>query len=265
VALARPLDGGESVAIKALRAHLAGDVRARRRFSREARILGVLKGHPNVVQMVCDLNGSADSVTMLVLEALTRGDLAAWVHTRGPLPAAAACRQMDGILLALEALHAAGFVHRDVKPGNVLIAADGRPQLADFGAAHEGGSDLTASPVGTRGYAAPEQDLAPYRCDLRADVYGAGASMAKLVTGRTPGHLFYAPPRDALLIDVPASLRAWIATAVEYYPRDRFRSAGEARSALLDIAGVLPPPLDGEGSFGVPPVGPSSTFDSEER
>ena len=178
-----PRTGGE-VALKVL---LDPDPRGKARFQREARTAARLR-HPGIVS-VQDL-GEEDGRPYLVME-LVEGESLASRLRRGPLAEEEAARLGAELAEALACAHAAGVLHRDVKPANVLIDRTGRARLTDFGLAREqleGAERLTRTGVmlGTPGYMAPEQMDDASRAGPPADVYGLGASLYQLLTGSPP-------------------------------------------------------------------------------
>lgn len=167
--------------------HLHGHNQARERFEREGRIQAALR-HPNVVSLleVVD-HGDAQA---LVLEYVDGGSLEARMAA-SRLEIAEALRIFAGIVDGLEAVHAAGLVHRDLKPGNVLLTSERPPvpKLADFGLSRD--DDLapltrTSAALGTPGYMAPEQWRDAHSVDLRADIWSLGVLLYELMVGYTP-------------------------------------------------------------------------------
>ncbi|HEU4451249.1 MAG TPA: serine/threonine-protein kinase [Gaiellaceae bacterium] len=185
VHLARDTELGRPVALKLLAGHLAGDDAFRERFLREARLAARLS-HPNVVQ-VFD-TGEEDGRPFIVMECVSGVTLAQELEGRGRLAPA------EAVDLALQACgglahaHDAGLVHRDVKPGNLLLREDGVLKIADFGIARAVEStQLTqaGSVLGTAAYLAPEQ-AAGERVTAAADIYSLGVVVYEALTGRTP-------------------------------------------------------------------------------
>lgn len=198
------------------------------RFTLEARALAKVK-HPNVVQ-IFDA-GEEDGEAWLVMELVEGGTLA----NRVPMEPREAVRVMGSVCEALQAVHDAGLVHRDVKPENVLIAASGEVKLSDFGIVRETKSAMTrpGSAMGTPGFVAPEV-LAGEAATVRADVYALGAMLRQLITGQAP--LGEAP--------LPGGLDAIVRRAMATSPDGRFESAREFHLALsqvtLEESGALP-------------------------
>jgi len=177
VRLARP------VAIKVVRPGVGSAV-ASERFLREARALAAL-AHPNIAPI--HRAGEADGLAYYVMDYVAAPTLADRLRER-PLPRAEVLTVADGLLAALEAVHAHGMVHRDVKPSNVFVGEGGRAILADFGIAkstRSGHEDLTASghPIGTPGYMSPEQ-MKGGEVGPRSDQYAAAMVLFEAFTGR---------------------------------------------------------------------------------
>ena len=239
---------GRAVAVKTLLPDLAGRPAVRRSFEGEARAAARL-AHPNAVA-VFDV-GEEDGVPFLVMEQVTGPSLEHEL-AGGPLDAGRVRRLGGELLAALGAAHAAGLVHRDVKPANVLMAPDGSAKLADFGIAKavagQGAAtemDLTATGqvFGTVAYMAPER-LAGRPATVQSDVYSVGVVLYESLTGARP--FAAATPVEVIrAIDRarPVPLRqccpgldAALVSAVERSmtrnPDDRFRSAADMSAAL---------------------------------
>jgi len=182
--VARDLRLGRGVAVKLLSAHMASEAGVRERFEAEARSAARLS-HPNVVQ-VFD-SGEHDGIPYLVMELLPGRTLADEIAL-GVLDAEAVRRMGIEVLGALEASHQAGILHRDIKPGNVLLAADGRAKVGDFGIAKSTeGLNLTSTGmiVGTAAYLAPER-VAGQPASPRSDLYAVGVVLYEALCGRKP-------------------------------------------------------------------------------
>ncbi|MGH9151457.1 MAG: serine/threonine-protein kinase, partial [Acidimicrobiales bacterium] len=194
------------VAVKVLRAEMAADPGVRERFEVEGRSAARL-AHPNVVA-VFD-TGEEQGTPYLVMERLP-GDTLADRMADGPVDQEWLRAVAADVLAALGAAHAAGLVHRDVKPGNILMAADGRAKVADFGIAKslEVAGDLTGTGllVGTPAYLAPER-LDGRPATERSDLYSLGVVLYEALAGAKP---FTAETplamAGAVLNDVPAPL-----------------------------------------------------------
>ena len=196
VYLAHDVELDRSVALKRLAENLARDEDLRRRFLREARLAARLS-HPNVVR-IFDV-GEDDGRPFMAMEYVEGETLAELVARRGPLPAGEVATLGVQACSALSAAHAAGLVHRDVKPQNLLLGTDGTLKLGDFGiaAGHEGTRlTLAGTVLGTAGYLAPEQARGE-QVTAAADIYAVGAVLYELLTGE--------PPRSAIS---PADLGA---------------------------------------------------------
>jgi eukaryotic-like serine/threonine-protein kinase len=181
---ARDLLLDRPVAVKVLGGALAGDGRAAERLRREARAAGRLD-HPNIAR-VLDL-GEQDGRPYLVMELLEGESLAARIDRAGPMAPAEAARVVAAVADALQAAHAAGVVHRDVKPGNVFLTSAGGVKVLDFGiAAAAGQTDLTTGDLlGTAAYLAPERALGRPATPA-ADLYSLGVVLYELLAGRRP-------------------------------------------------------------------------------
>jgi eukaryotic-like serine/threonine-protein kinase len=253
VHLADDLELGRPVAIKRLAENLAADPDYRLRFEREARLAAALS-HPNVVA-VYDV-GEEDGRPFIVMEYVEGESLSEVVRRRGPLPVAEAVRIGVDACAGLAAAHAAGLVHRDVKPHNLLLAGDGAVKIADFGLARSrDGTFLTehGTVMGTAGYLAPEQ-LAGEEVTPAADLYSLGAVLYELLTGRAPrdaptlAELVQRaqepiPPVRELAPEVPPAVEAAVMHALATDPADRPRSAkafAAELGAAIDATTVLP-------------------------
>jgi serine/threonine-protein kinase len=180
------------VALKMLLGGMYAGPRERDRFEREAQAVARLR-HPNVVQ-IYDV-GDADGRTYFTMEFMEGGSLAQ-VLAGTPQPAMKAAKMVATLARAVHAAHSSGIAHRDLKPGNILLTADGTLKIADFGLArrldrNEGPTvTLEGAPVGTPSYMSPEQArgvaAAPAALCPRVDVYGLGALLYEMLTGRPP-------------------------------------------------------------------------------
>ncbi|MCB9673415.1 MAG: serine/threonine protein kinase [Alphaproteobacteria bacterium] len=233
-------------AIKILDPALGKNHRLRSRFEGEARAMARLQ-HPHVV-MVHDVAEDGD-LAFIVMELVHGGSLVEKVRTRGPMAPRSACELMAQVLDALDTAHAAGIVHRDVKPHNILLTAEGLPKLTDFGIAQIQTNAMhltrTGSVMGTIPYMAPEQKLDAKGVGPAADVYGAGATLYHLVTGTEPYDLYVDQVRAQVLQNLYDAIAEIIDRATRYEATDRYRSAGEMRGALLGVIPRLPFPAAG--------------------
>ncbi len=174
------------VALKVLRNQFAGDADFVARFRREARAAASLS-HPNIVA-VYDVGQEGDDCYFIVQEFVDGQTLKEYIQREGRLPAPEALRITEQVLRALGQAHAAGIIHRDVKPQNVLMTRDGRVKVTDFGIAHaEAGATMPYSGaiVGTAHYAAPEQ-VRGQATDERCDIYSTGVMLYEMLTGTPP-------------------------------------------------------------------------------
>jgi len=240
---------GRDVAIKVLRRDLLADDAARARLRREARSLSRLN-HPNICT-VFDFDSDGDRTFMIV--ELLDGETLAQRVSHGPLPADEIRRIGLEIAGALEAAHEQGVVHRDLKPGNVIVTKRGVTKVLDFGLAR-----LTREPTptvttqsamtgehsaGTLPYMAPEQ-VRGEAIDGRSDIYGLGATLYELATGRRPfaesqplalaaAILYQTPePPRSLGSKIDPTLEGVILRCLEKDPARRFQTAAEVQDAL---------------------------------
>ncbi|MDQ3991463.1 MAG: protein kinase, partial [Actinomycetota bacterium] len=236
--LARP------VAVKVLASRLARDPAAVARFSREARAAAGL-AHPGIVSIFD--HGSEGDVHYIVMELVDGPTLANVLAARRALDPASALSVAAAVAGALDAAHAAGIVHRDVKPGNVMLTSTGRIKVTDFGIARAAGvegSTGTGNVLGTARYLAPEQAQG-HAVDGRADVYGLGAVLYELLTGEPPfrgdspvsvayKHVHEEPePPSARRPGLPLELDAIVLRALAKRPEARFPSAAAFHAALV--------------------------------
>ena len=185
VYLARDLRLNRPVAIKILHGQYASDEQFLRRFKHEADAAAQL-GHPNIVR-VYDV-GSEGDLHYIVMEYIAGSDLKEIITLEGPLPVGRTLKMVQQIAEALEAAHASGLVHRDVKPQNVLIDSEDRVHLSDFGIAKSDRSSAYTDPgttFGTADYLAPEQAQG-LGATPRSDVYALGVVTYEMLTGRLP-------------------------------------------------------------------------------
>ncbi|MDA2889772.1 serine/threonine-protein kinase [Mycolicibacterium sp. BiH015] len=243
------------VAVKLLHPSFQADPDARRRFEVEARSAAPLS-HPNIVA-IHDF-GDHDGTPFIVMERLP-GRTLADVIALGPMPPAQVRSMLDDVLAALTVAHAAGVLHRDIKPGNVLLSADGRSvKVADFGIAKSAGAALTATGqvIGTMCYMSPER-VTGAPASVSDDLYAVGLMGYEALLGHrafpqdNPVALARAivdspPPPLSSRTGVDPVLAAVIDRAMNRDPRARFGSAAQMRAALAgDVtaltAGAQPP------------------------
>src|SRR4051794_4270750 len=239
---------GRPVALKLIATEQASDPDVRDRFEREARLTASIE-HPNVVPVYAA--GEEDGHLYLVMRYVPGTDLHHLLRQEGRLDPARAASIVAQVADALDAAHAAGLVHRDVKPANVLIGGE-HAYLSDFGITRVQASDTRITDsgnwIGTVDFMAPEH-LRGEPTDARADVYALGCVLHTALTGAPPfrretvpatitAHLHDAPPRPSLAAPgVPEAFDAVIARALAKEPSDRYPSAGDlgrgARAAAL--------------------------------
>ena len=183
---ARQLRLDRPVALKLVEPEVARDPVIRERLRREARAVASLD-HPNVVPLYAA--GEEDGTVYIVTRWVEGTELGALIHGEGPLEPARAARTAAQIASALEMAHEKGLVHRDVKPSNVILTAEGHVYLTDFGLAKRAdtAAGLTAAHqmLGTVDYVAPEQ-IEGSEPDARADVYSLGCVLFEMLVGEAP-------------------------------------------------------------------------------
>ncbi len=247
------------LALKVMHPALAADAAFVDRFIREAKSVARL-AHPNVVAVFDQ--GTDGPYTYLAMEYVSGCTLRDVLRERGALRPRAALDILEPVLAALGAAHRAGFVHRDMKPENVLIGDDGRVKVADFGLVRSVDSvtSTTGSVLGTVSYLAPEQ-IENGVADTRVDVYACGVVLYEMLTGTkphtggTPAQVLYqhlhedVPPPSAAVPGLPACLDALVAQAAARDPQLRPHDAAallglalEARTQLSDAELDAVPP-----------------------
>jgi eukaryotic-like serine/threonine-protein kinase len=247
VYLATDVRLGRRVAVKVMQPALAEDPEFVARFNREARAAARLS-HPDVVAVYDQ--GSDDGLVFLVMEYVPGATLREVLRQQGRLSPGETVAVMDHVLAALGAAHAAGLVHRDVKPENVLVTPDGRVKVTDFGLARAvAGSSVTgdsAMMFGTPAYVAPEQ-VSGGLADVRSDVYSAGIVLFELLTGTvpfggdTPVAIAYrhvtedVPAPSSLVGGLPSELDALVASATARDEAVRPADARALHAALVDV------------------------------
>jgi hypothetical protein len=243
---------GMPVALKVLAPELSSDDTFRARFLREAQMAAGID-HPNVIP-IHDM-GLHESSLYIVMRYVAGGDLRDLLTTSGPLEAQAALALLMPVALALDAAHAGGLVHRDVKPANILIqrSASGEPEhvyLTDFGIAKSASFDgaLTAAggSIGTVGYMAPEQ-LGGGEVTPQTDVYALAVTFYECLTGRVPFQRELAEgirpplgplePLSAVRPDLPGALDEVFATALARDPKERHPTCERFLCDCVEILG----------------------------
>jgi len=241
---------GRKVAIKTIRFDSLSDPAVhsemQKRFMREAQSAGILH-HPNIVT-IYEVGEDGD-LLYIVMEYIEGQSLAQLLSAKVKLTPEDAATLLARVGDALEYAHRKGIVHRDVKPANILIDADGRPRLLDFGIAHLPTSTIThtGTAIGTPSYMAPEQ-IAGQKVDGRADVFSLGVILYELLTQEKPFpgdntttiiykimHENPRPPRE-VNHNLPENLAALMEKALSKDPAGRFQAAGEFAFALDGFA-----------------------------
>ncbi|WP_035879195.1 Stk1 family PASTA domain-containing Ser/Thr kinase [Cryobacterium sp. MLB-32] len=220
---------GRTVAIKLLKSSLAADPAFRTRFRQEAQAAARM-AHPTIVRVfdageetVTDDNGTVSQVPFIVMEHVD-GRLLKDIIREGPIDAVESVRIIDGVLTALEYSHRAGVVHRDIKPGNIMITKSGQVKVMDFGIARAISDSSTTvaqttAILGTASYFSPEQAKGE-SVDARTDLYSTGVVLFEMLTGRAPflgdtpvavayQHVSETPVK-------PSSLNAKVSPALDY-------------------------------------------------
>ncbi|MFE1249011.1 protein kinase [Streptomyces sp. NPDC058741] len=275
------------VAIKTLHTELGREQAFRERFRREAQSVAKLT-HTNIVSVFDTGEDTVDGMTTpyIVMEFVEGRPLGSVldedVRAQGAMPADKALRITADVLAALEISHEMGLVHRDIKPGNVMMTKRGVVKVMDFGIARAMQSGVTSMTqtgmvVGTPQYLSPEQALGR-GVDARSDLYSVGIMLFQLVTGRLPfdadsplaiayAHVQEEPPvPSSINRALPPALDALIARALKKNPNERFPSAEAMRDECLRVAasfqaappsivpGTPTPSGAGVGSAVFPPV-----------
>jgi serine/threonine protein kinase len=241
-------------ALKVLAPELAGDEAFRERFKREMRIAASIN-HPNVVAI--HYAGEQDGLLFFVMDFIHGTDLREVLKKSGPLDPGRAVELLTQLAAALDAAHARGLVHRDVKPANILLTVrDGEEHayLTDFGVAKRfdtvAGLTAQGAVVGTVDYMAPEQ-ITGGVADARTDIYALGCVFFHMLSGRIPyerensvaklfAHVHEPPPAiEAPLAELYPTFGAVIEKAMAKEPEERYLSAGDfARDATAALRGM---------------------------
>jgi YVTN family beta-propeller protein len=259
VYLAEDLRLGRKVALKLIAPDLAEDERFRERFVRESRLAASLE-HPNIVPIY--EAGEADGVLFIAMRHIGGTDLRALIKSEGPLDPPRTLGLLGQVADALDAAHAKGLVHRDVKPANILIAS--RPSrgaaehsyLSDFGltkrASSDSGITATGQFVGTIDYAAPEQ-FEGKPLDARTDIYSLACVLFECLTGEVP----YRRDQDAALMyahlmapvpsaternpGLPSAIDGVMATGMAKPAEDRFATVGDLVESAREAFAIHAP------------------------
>ena len=233
---------GVTRAIKVLSTEDQRRSSARRRLKAEAQVMAALD-HPNILR-VYDI-GQTREADYIVMELAEGGSLQDWVDARGPMPPRVAAGYLLQVLSALGAAHSAGVVHRDIKPQNILLRADGSAALADFGIAlltqDDGRKTRTGIAMGSLAFMAPEQRLDARSVGATADLYAGASTFFHLMTRANPFDLFSAGEDSARWADVPPPIRRVLRIATRYSPADRYQDARSMARELVAAIQALPP------------------------
>ncbi len=233
-----------TVAVKVLAPALARRRQFVQRFQREAHVLGQLS-HPNIVRILGV--GTHEGLYYLAMEYVDGESLRERLTREGRLPLQEAVRLIGQVAEGLAFAHSQGILHRDIKPGNILLMADGTPKIVDFGIARITGSDsviaqrltMTSTQMGSAHYMAPEQMKDAANVDGRADVYALGVLLYETLTGELPIGQFQ--PASKIAPGVPRSVDRVIRTALAPSPDRRFRDLESFQSALARAVVVAAP------------------------
>ena len=245
------------VALKILAPSLARDVAFRRRFIRESRAAAAVD-HPHIIP-VFDA-GQADGVLFIAMRYVRGGDVRSLIERTGALPTVRVAELVSQVASALDAAHAIGLVHRDVKPANMLLDASpvaGRRDhvyLTDFGLSKAATTNVTASGefLGTLDYVAPEQIEGRRQLDGRSDLYALACSVFEMLAGEPPfrreqgvsvmyAHLSEPPPSlHERRPDLPVAVDDVLSRALAKTPDDRYLTCDDFAAALRPALGLAP-------------------------
>ena len=268
------------VAIKMLRRDLALDSIFQARFRREAQSAASLN-HPNIVavydtgeEIISDATNRSIAIPYIVMEYVEGHTVKELIADGTAVPINEAIEIVSGVLSALQYSHDNHLVHRDIKPGNIMLTSDGKVKVMDFGIARaltdsQATMTQTNAVVGTAQYLSPEQARGE-TVDERSDLYSTGVVLFELLTGRPPfkgdsavavayQHVEQIPPTpSSILSDIPDSLDRVVLKALAKNRDDRYRSAAEMLSDLQRVArgmDVGAPPADSWATEVLPSAG----------
>ena len=232
-------------AIKTLLPDYAARPAIRHRFEVEARTMAMLE-HPSIIRVYdagIDTTAGAQEICFMVMEYAEGGSVVDWVERFGPMPPRLAVDVTLALSTGIRAAHERGIIHRDIKPQNLLITADGQCKVTDFGIAQvleHTRMTMTGTVMGTVGYMAPEQHESAKHTDERADIYSIGATLYTLVRGRAATHLFMADASD--FEGLPPQISSIIQRASQYRREARYPSVAEMMVDLQAARDTLPAP-----------------------
>jgi serine/threonine-protein kinase len=241
----RAIGNDVMVAIKLMYPHYRYDEEFVERFYREGEFgLGMNNPHIAAVYEI----GMHEGMPYIVMEYVDGEDLGEIIDRRGSYSFDDVALWMEDICKALDIAHTEGFVHRDIKPGNIMVRPNGEAVLMDFGLAkfHKASTRITEVSIGTLGYMAPEQILASQAIDYLADIYSLSIVCYELLTGSLPfdgnsaqimyAHMNYERPDPRTINSaIPKYMANAIMKAMSIEPSKRFQSAGEFATALKAI------------------------------
>lgn len=269
-----------TVAIKILRTDLAQDATFLARFRREAQSAAALN-HPSIVSVydtgeetVTSTGGTELALPYIVMEYVKGRTVASLLHGGDPVPIGEAVQIVVGVLSALEYSHHEGIIHRDIKPGNIMLTTGGKVKVMDFGIARaiaDSAATMTQtnSVVGTAQYLSPEQARGEV-VDARSDLYSTGCVLYELLTGRPPfvgdsavavayQHVSETPkPASQIASDIPDAIDRVVMKSLAKSREDRYQDAAEFRADLLAAArgeGVDAPAVSSWNAYGAGAIG----------
>lgn len=261
VYLATDVSLQRKVALKLVAQGVAGSQSVRTRFESEVKSLAALQ-HPNIAQLFSA--GQHNQTPYFVMEYVDGPTLTE--HAKTPMDAKTAAEFMVLVCEAIEYCHQQGVLHRDLKPSNILLTRDHQPKIADFGLAKtidsDSSSTRTGEILGTPGYMSPEQASGVVKnLDRRCDVYGLGAILYRLLTGRAPFDA--AQPFQTVMMvlsndpvlprklvpNVPTDLEIICLKCLEKKPSDRYASAQELKDDLVLFLDEKPIKAQATSSF----------------
>jgi eukaryotic-like serine/threonine-protein kinase len=251
------------VAVKVLPTQKAADPSSLERFYREARAVAALD-HPNIVRAY-DIDQD-DNLHFLVMEYVDGASLQEMIRKTGPMDPVRACHYMYWSAVGLQHAHQQGLIHRDIKPGNILVDRTGVVKILDLGLARfflDEDDLLTKkydeSVLGTADYLAPEQAVDSHTVDGRADIYSLGATFYFLLTGQPPfaegtvaQKLLWHQSKNPKSVrdvraEVPEAVARIVTKMMAKKPEDRFQTPGELVESLLPFTQTpIPPPPEVE-------------------